>query len=408
MTTNANGSPPVRALPRLDLLRELTDQSVLDVVFTTGAVTRAEIARQTGISKPTINEAVRRLERVGLLRPAGSQTGRPGRVATFYEVASDAGFVVAVDLNPSAIGVTAGDLFGATFAEWSYPPPRQPAGVADQLRAAVATAVERGRAGSGPLLAVAVSVANPVDPSGAVIALADTPYPEGLIQPAEVLAGQFDVPLLVENDVNLAAIAERFEGAGRDIPSFAYLHVGAGLGLGLIINGTLVRGSRGAAGEIGYLSLGFGSPDEHDRHGLARAVAAHGFAPRRRGDELQDAITVARDVFDRAATGDAEALAVIEREGQAIGEAAAAVCAIVDPDLIILGGPIGTRPTLLPPVQRTVDKLAPIPTPVLTGTIAEAAPLRGALALALQRARADLWARNNDGRQHRAPSRDDR
>ncbi|HKG52091.1 MAG TPA: ROK family transcriptional regulator, partial [Actinomycetales bacterium] len=279
---------PVRALPRLDLLRELSDQSVLDVVFAEQAVTRAEIARRTGISKPTVNEAVRRLERVGLLRAAGSQTGRPGRVATFYEVAADVGFVLAVDLGPSAIRVTVGDLLGNALVDSSYPPPREPSGVADQLRRAVDTAVEAGRAGHGPLRAVAVSVANPVDPAtGTVVALPDTPYPEGLIQPAEALADSLanpaDVPLLVENDVNLAALAEGAHGAGRDVDSFAYLYVGAGLGMGLVLGGSLVRGSRGLAGEIGYLSLGFAGPEKQRRHGLARAVAAHGFGPRRDG-----------------------------------------------------------------------------------------------------------------------------
>jgi predicted NBD/HSP70 family sugar kinase len=359
-------SVPGRALPRLDLLRELSDQSVLDVVFAAAPVTRAEIARRTGISKPTVNEAVRRLERVGLLRPAGTETGRPGRVATYYEVAADAGFVVGVDLNPTAVRICATDLFRREFHTETMPPlrARSPRDVAQQLRTGVRAALEAGRRDHGELLALGVSVANPVDPAtGAVIALPDTPYPEGLIQPAEVLADLVSAPLLVDNDVNLAAIAEMEYGVGREVASFAYLFVGAGIGAGLVVDGTLLRGARGLAGEIGYLSMGFGSPEEHSRHGLARAVAAQDFAGTAR----------------------------------AIGEAAAALCAVLDPQLVVLGGPIGLQPALLEPVQRAVDALAPVPTPVRTGTVGEAAPLQGALVVALERARADLWAGSQRG-----------
>ena len=233
-------------------------------------------------------------------------------------------------------------------------------------------------------------MAKPVDPvSKRVIDLLDTPYPEGQIQPGEVLAGLLgDVPLLVDNDVNLAAIAERRHGAAREVSSFAYVYLGAGMGLGLVIDDKLIRGARGVAGEIGYLSVA-STKAGPGRHTFARAVAAGGFGPEDpRGAVPQDTVTVARQVLDLAEGGDPAARAIVEAEARTIGEAVAAVCAVVDPELVILGGPIGAHPALLEPVRATVAELAPLPPPVRTGALGDGAALQGALVLALQRGRA--------------------
>ena len=382
------------ALPSMGLLRELTDQIVLDAVFAHAPITRAEVAQRTGISKTTVSEAVRRLAKAGLLTEAGAQRGRPGRVGTYYRVAADAGFVLAVELNQAGVKVCAADLLGTPFRETAQPPVevREPGRVAAQLRAAVAEAIEAGQADHQRLLAVGVSVAKPVDPmTKRVIDLLDTPYPEGQIQPGEVLADLLgDVPLLVDNDVNLAAIAERRHGAARDASSFAYVYLGAGMGLGLVIDDKLIRGARGVAGEIGYLSVA-STKAGPGRHTFARAVAAGGFGPSDLSAAIpQDTVTGARHVLDLAEQGDEAARAIVADEARTIGEAVAAVCAVVDPELVILGGPIGAHPAMLEPVRATVAELAPLPPPVSTGALGDGASLQGALVLALQQGRASL------------------
>lgn len=101
-------------------------------------------------------------------------------------------------------------------------------------------------------------------------------------------------------------------------------------------------------------------------------------------------MTVAREILRRADEGDEQARAVVEAEGRTIGEAIATVCAVVDPELVLLGGPIGSHRALLEPVRAAVNALAPLPPPIESGALVDAAPLRGALAVALRRARADL------------------
>lgn len=384
--TEGQNDPAAQAVTGPTVLRDRTERAVLDIVFAeAGHLTRVDIAVRTGLSKPTVNAAVRRLEHEGLLAAAGTQTGRQGRVATFYEVARTAGAVVGVELNPSVIRVAVSDLRGRKVDQDELAPPRSPEEVARALGRVVAEARDQVRGDGIPLRAVAVSVAKPVDPRTlAVIELPDTPYPEGLIQPAQILA-QIDAPLLVDNDVNMAALGEQHTGIAKGIRNFAFIYVGAGIGAALVVDGRLVRGSRGLAGEIGYLPSRSDVPGR--RHGLARVVADFGLGPRRRDAWYADTITEARALLGAAQGGDRHALAAVADAGHALGEAAMAITAVTDPEVIVLGGPIGASPLLLAEVQRTLDELAPVPTKVVASAIGDSAPLRGALELARRHAR---------------------
>ncbi len=371
-------------------VRDRVEQAVLDVVFgEAGPLTRVDIAARTGLSKPTVNAAVRRLEHEGLLTPSGLQTGRQGRVATFYEVAPSAGAVVAVELNPTVIRVAVSDLLGKGVTHRTFAPPRSPEEVGRQLESVVVEAAEQVRRDGTPLRAVAVSVAKPVDPRSLdVIELPDTPYPEGLVQPAQILATRIDAPLLVDNDVNLAALGEQHSGVTQDVAHFAYLYVGAGIGGAIVVDGRLVRGSRGLAGEVGYLPSR--ADPTAERHGLARAIASFGLGPRRPDAWFADTITEARTLLGAAEKGDRRALAAVAQAGRALGEAAMAITAVIDPEVLVLGGPIGIHPLLLAHVQDTLDDLAPASTKVVVSALGETAPLQGALELARRHARAKL------------------
>src|SRR6185295_5822696 len=141
-------------------LRDRVEQGILDVVFDeAGPLTRVDIAARTGLSKPTVNAAVRRLEQEAILAPTGLQTGRQGRVATFYELAATAGAVVAVELNPTVIRVAVSDLLGRSVTQDELAPPTDRDGVARQLERVVLDAADRVRADGVPLRVVAVSVA---------------------------------------------------------------------------------------------------------------------------------------------------------------------------------------------------------------------------------------------------------
>lgn len=364
-------SDPDRPLPRLAMLRAMTDRAVLDHVFVHGRTTRAELAATTGISKPTISESVRRLETAGALRATGTdQTGRRGRIATFYELAADAGRVVAAEVNQEGIRTVTTDLTGTVLATERHSPDGRPMTAAVQDAVTVAS-----RAGSGPVRATAISVANPVDPvTHEVVALPGSPFPEGTLR-----AGELGWDVLLDNDVNFSALAERREGAARAAKSFAYVYIGAGLGVSLYVGDQLVRGAHGLAGEIGYLDSS-GST-------LADTLAGQGFG---RADAPSLDVVAILDTLDAAATGDTMAADRLRLLGTTLGRAVAAICTIVDPDLVLLGGPAGTRPRLVAEIRRTVGEVAPGPVRVDAGQVTDSAALRGALLSALDHGRDGL------------------
>lgn len=356
------------ALPQ-SVLREVTDRKLFDAVVSRERVTRAELATATGYSKPTVSESVRRLTDGGLLVATGPQeTGRRGRVGTFYELGAKAGWVLAVEVDQSGVQAWSTDLAGRVLHRHDRPPGHagDTRALADAVRAVVTSAV--GQADTGPLRAVAVSMANPVHPTThEVIALPGSPFPEGLLSPAEVLADLVAAPVLVDNDVNLAALAEQGTVGAS---SFAYVYVGAGLGLGLYLGDRLVRGAHGLAGEIGYL------PGSGLRT-LAAELAAEGFG--RSDAPSNDVAAVLRALDD----DDPRALHVLVT---AITRVVASVTAVVDPEVVLLGGPVGTHPALLDPVRAALAALSPSPARIAHGTLGVLAPLHGAVRLALDHA----------------------
>ena len=199
----------VRALPQT-VLREATDRRLLDETIRQGRTTRAELADVTGYSRPTVSEAVRRLVEVGLLDATGlKETGRRGRVGTFYSLGARAGWVLALELDQSGVHARAADLAGHTLEELRRPP--TPPGDVDALVASVRAVVGEITGAEGPLRAVGVSVANPVDPvTHQTVPLAGTPFPEGLLKLGDVVRieiegiGELRNTVVEEPDVYLA------------------------------------------------------------------------------------------------------------------------------------------------------------------------------------------------------------
>jgi predicted NBD/HSP70 family sugar kinase len=370
-----------RALPQ-SVLREGTDRSLLNEVIRAGRVTRAELAAVTGISKPTVSESVRRLVTAGLLDATGLQeTGRRGRVGTFYSLGAAAGWVLALELDQSGIQAWSADLAGGILRRHTRPPgaPGDMTALAEAVRDTVRDALAGAGQGHGPLRAVGISVANPVHPgTHEIIALAGSPFPEGLLSPVDILADVVTAPVLVDNDVNLAALAEHRSGAAAEAASFAYVYVGAGLGVGLYLGDQLVRGAHGLAGEIGYLPA---ADPQTGPATLAGELAADGFG---RSDAPSNDVAAVLALLDNASADDP----AVRRFGSAIGRAIASVTAVVDPELILLGGPVGTHPALLEPVLAAFTAVSPSPARLGHGTLGALAPLHGALHLALDHAKA--------------------
>ena len=392
--SGAPGRP--EADSRLSLLRELGEQAVLETIFRKGPITRPEIAAATSLSKPTVSAAVSRLEQGGLVRAAGRRGGQRGRKPVSYVVSSRAGFVVGGDIGGTNVRVAAADLFGEAICDLKRATAKDGSrAIGVQILEMVSEVIDEAGAVHGPPLALGISSPGVVDQtSGRVTSLAYNVVPEGGFDPLEVIRDRFDLPVIVENNVNLAAVGEKWFGLARGVSTMVFIAIGAGIGMGIIIDDELVRGAHGAAGEIGYLPL-VGDPfnPRHRLHGgLEDEIGAAGivaaFNERRSSGDPE--LASVHDVFELAATGNAAARSVVDHVASRLGTAIATVCAILDPDLVVLGGGIGASPLLLRPVRGSAAALVPITARIETSLLGEHAALQGAIAVALHAARTKL------------------
>ncbi len=372
------------------LIRALNEQLLLDHIRSSGPYSRADLARVSGLSKPTVSLALANLERAGLVRLAGQRTGVPGRTALLYEVRPEAGFVLGLDIGLRYLRGAVADLAGEVRAKLSVPV--HAATVGDRVTELVELADELcARVGITRAEVVQTVVGSPgvYDPQRNLMAL--TGGLPGWDQP-EALAGlraAFGSALAIENDVDAAALAERALGAGQEADNFAFVHVGTGIGMGLVIGGRLHRGVHGVAGEIAFMPLGGDPqawadsgaralsdyPDERVTAGPEGVIIDPGEA-RRRGtletaagaDGIVRAarragltgLTTARSVFEAAAAGDQRAAAVVAGEARLVAAAICCVIAVVDPSLIVLGGGIGQAPGFAEAVTTALAEIAPV------------------------------------------------
>ena len=382
-------SDPAR--PSLDLLRSLTDEHVLRALMQHRRLTRAELAAETGLSKPTAGESVRRLAAAGLVADTGERSpggrGR-GRVGSYYALAQDIGTALAVSIAPGEVVAERIDAYGDTVgrAEAAIGRPARPEQVTAALEAAAARVQQDARV-------AVVSAADPVDRvTGRLIHLPDSPFLVGELDPAQILAPYVSGPVTVDNDVNWAARAERDHWAahaahaGRDQAGtapgddFAYLFLGEGLGCAIVSDGQVRRGHSGLAGEVAHLVTA--GPDGR----AAPVIEVFGQLGLRQPGST--AIDVDRLVA--AVTGQApEAAAARHALGQAVGGVLAAIVALTDPRVVVIGGPWGSQPAVLRTIVTAAGRL-PRPVPVRGARLTGHPSLAGARTDALTRLRAGI------------------
>ncbi|MGW5002221.1 ROK family transcriptional regulator [Streptomyces hydrogenans] len=270
----------VRGTP--GLVRAVNDRAALHLLLRQGPLTRPEISRLTGLSKPTASQVLARLEGAGLVVGNGLRTGLPGRVPETYRVNAAAAYATAVDVTPDRIAVRTADITGAVLGEAEAPVPAGPGreALVEALRAALALAPA-----PRPQRRVVVGVQGAVDPTTGRLAYASEEDMAAWLFPdvERSLGEALGLPVRIENDVNLAAVAERAHAAA-DCPDFVLLWADEGLGAALVIGGRLHRGHFGGAGEVGYLPLP-GAPTARE---AGHPYGRHGYQELAGGDAIRD------------------------------------------------------------------------------------------------------------------------
>ncbi|MFH5879999.1 ROK family protein [Arthrobacter sp. NA-172] len=288
--------------------------------------------------------------------------------------------VIGVDLGGTKLHVALAGADGEIIREAVVPTgERRGAYLVDHIATAVNELVESNGVGIG---AVGVGAAGAFDASSGGFNLTSNLGDLAGTDFVARLEDAFGCPVGVDNDVNLAALGEWKHGHAVGFEQFVFIAVGTGLGMGIIANGNIVRGSHNAAGEIGFFPFGADplDPANHRRGPLEEAVAGDTIAARY--NAVTNSAVNTREVFDRATLGDAAAQAVIDAEAQLIARAIVSVNAVLDPSLVVLGGSIGSRGDFLSRLLPWLGKFGTPDLDVRTSLLGNSSTVYGALELA--------------------------
>jgi predicted NBD/HSP70 family sugar kinase len=378
-------------------MREMNEQAVLETLRRSGPMSRAEICRDTGLSKPTVQLALSNVERAGLVRSAGRREGLPGPAAQLFEIDPNAGYVLSLDVGGEFLRGALGTLTGAVLTRTSVRVSSTTG--PDRVNELISTAdavLRAARVERGAVIQTVLGSPGMYRPDHTALAL--TGGIPGWDRPEIVTAlrDAFGSELMIENDIDVAALAEHTFGHGRNVDSLAFLSIGTGVGLGLVIGGRVHRGAHGAAGEVGFLPMvelaGLDRRDARRRGDLEAAASAAGVVRRARRLGLRSPGLSAQRVFAAAADGDLIARRVVLEEAELVAKVLTALVVTVDPELIVLGGGIGRAEGFVDLVRDRVRKISPVEPTVLVTALGEDAVVDGAMALGVQRA----WQRATD------------
>jgi predicted NBD/HSP70 family sugar kinase len=355
-----------------------------------GALSRPAIGARTGLSRATVAGIVAELIDDGIaVELDAAREGRAGRPAAQVQLTRDAGIVIGVDIDRQHVRVAAADFGHQILAERVAPAqadardPEHGLATAEMLVDAVleGAGVNRGEVG-----VVGVGIPGPVTAAGELGSSTILPGWSG-VRAEERISARLGLPVLVDNDANLGALGEWTAGAGRGRANMAYVKASAGVGCGLVLGGAPFRGAGGTAGELGHtIVVPGGALCRCGNRGCLETIAGV--------SALLDALASTHgpltlgDVLDQARAGDADCARVVAEAGAAIGAAAANLCNLINPELIVVGGDLAPAGELLLGPLRAALRGAAISSAaadveVVGGALGERAELMGALALAL-------------------------
>jgi predicted NBD/HSP70 family sugar kinase len=403
MEASAHGGPP--------LLRQINSAHVVAALRGAGPLSLSDLAARTGLSRPTVGQVVEQLHAGGLLawvepgQDGPARTGRPARLVRFR---SEAAHVVGIDIGRHKALVTVADLAGTVVAQ--HREDASGASSSADLLTVLRTAARGALADAGirrtDVASVAAGTPGLVDwPRGAVMLAPG--LPGWKIELARELRRSFRCPVQVENDANLAALAERRHGLARDAHTLVFIYWGERVGAGVLIGDQLHRGAANAAGEIGFLALDAGAtaaPDQLGRGPFERMVGAEAIveagrdAATRHGGPLAGLGLTGSDpggdsrvdsrgaeaVFAAAAQGDPAGVEAVHTIARRFARGLAPVLLVIDPDLVVIGAGVSRAGSaLLAAIRDSVGPLTLVPPRLELSRLGDEAVALGAVELAL-------------------------
>jgi predicted NBD/HSP70 family sugar kinase len=341
-------------------MRTQNSTLVLRLLWRERQISRADIARLTGLSPSTVSAIVAELEQAGLVREIGAGTSRGGRRPVLVGFRDEAYALVGVELGATHVAVVLTDLRGnvRAFRDTHVAVRKEPKAALATARELIDECLAAERVSRKRVVGIGVAVPSPVHPErpGKLSPLVLPAWADFDVQ--ETLHEAFDVPVFVDNDANLGALSERFWGAGAGGEDLAFIKVATGIGSGHIINGALYRGSGGTAGEIGHIAIDPNGPPCvcGGRGCLATLIGAEALLARARarwGKKKKNPTMT--DIVTGARAGDPIARELVDEVGSSLGIVVAGLLNLLNPAIVVLGGEIaGVGDLLLDPLRKSV------------------------------------------------------
>ncbi|WP_413409311.1 ROK family transcriptional regulator [Paenibacillus amylolyticus] len=379
-------------------IRNLNENLIMDALITQGTMSRADISRQTGLSKPTVSLAVEHLIDRNLVREMGPADNAQGRKATLIRFNETAYYVCGIDIGATRIRIALSDLNGEIIAYRTYPMvvqgayERAEATMLELLRSHMNELLDENHLNWDQIQCIGFGIPGVVLPdSGRINRIVD---PLAGLEEAfslESLSGAFPCEVILENDVNLAALGEYRSGAAAGYPLFVFFSIGTGTGAGIMVHGQLLRGLGGLTGEIAEMLV-------DDGRRLEEVLSADGLMQLAKdyldqhvvADDLHRHLTPEK-LFEAARSGEVEALDILQQYSQKIASALRQISVVLAPDLIVLGGGVGGNgDVLLPLLRQIISEQFPVQPQLICSKLGEQAVVTGAVQVAIQQTMLNL------------------
>jgi len=382
----------VRKTVKASVMRSINRSAILDIIRSNSPISRSEIAHLIKISLPTVMRVVDALMGEDLVRESGVKEASGGRPRPLLEFNGGAYLVVGIDLGGKDMFGMAADLSGRIQVEMSQPLVKgDPQGSLQQLCSFIDSLLKNPAVAGHAVRGIGIGAPGITDYQEGVVSWAPSLGWRNLPL-KRLLSEQFGMPVLVENDVNLAALGEYGFGAGQDVENMVCLSIGSGVGAGIVMGGSLYRGSRNAAGEVGYLLPGVQYLGRrYEQFGAMESLASEtAIAARARQNLTRLGLTFTADDLrlDRicfaAQEGEPWAVELVGEVVDYLSLVVSAVNVLLDPELIVLGGDI-SQPgaSLVEPILSRLEGTVPSQPNLVASPLGSRATVMGAIMLVL-------------------------
>lgn len=391
-------SQNITLIGRPPLIRRTNAEILLRLLRELGPCSKADLVRASGLSAPSVTNVISTLASAGLVHALGEGNSTGGRPPDILSFNARRGFIAGVEITRDAIRILISDLAGHELGQSESAIEKSsstPHDICQQIRKELRKLIRGKKLSPEQLLRVTVGVPAIVNvDEGTVLAFTALQNWSNVLL-APMLSRELNCPVQVDNDTNLAAEGEFHSGAAVGEKNFVFITIGEGVGAGIFLNGSIYRGSRWSAGEIGYLrvpSISREHPAIHKYGELETVLSASGILQSWRGSgpSRKTRSHCVAEVWDLAALGNAEAKRILRQRATILADVIVDLALVLNPNLILLGGEVGNHPVLLKEVNQLLEGSEFGVVRVALGSLGSSAVLKGAVSIAVEPAIAGL------------------